>query len=306
MHPESPRSLRYRPPVATQTGSPALPSKGVWAIRATKTRRLWNDAFAIRVLAPTLATRVLTVVGVLGFPIWRRLTPRPLGLPITVGALRRFNVADRQEIELVRAVLAHRQYAIVEIPDDGVVVDLGANVGTATAFFRAHSSRARIIAVEPDPETCSRLRANVGSLPDVEVIEAAVTDQDGTVALRRTDSSWSASLNWGDHGEVEVRAVRLQTLLSELDIGEVDLLKVDVEGSEYRIVESFHDWSRMRCIVIEVHGPTEPVEDALRPTHDLRWVETEDERLLVGTRRKNGRSAPRQDHLGVTGPGVGP
>jgi hypothetical protein len=60
---------------------------------------------------------------------------------------------------------------------------------------------------------------------------------------------------WGssDAPQVEVRSLRLGTLLDEQGIERVDLLKVDVEGAELMALTSDDGLDRVRWVIGELH-----------------------------------------------------
>lgn len=110
------------------------------------------------------------------------------------------------------------------------VVDGGANAGLYTALAAACvGASGRVIAYEPQPHTCARLREMVARnrLPGVEVVEAALTGDDGRQKLvgdTLADSS--------DPAGVWVATRRLDDEARRLGLDFIDLLKLDVEGYE--------------------------------------------------------------------------
>jgi FkbM family methyltransferase len=105
-------------------------------------------------------------------------------------------------------------------------VDVGANVGYHAVF--AAQLGAHVVAVEPVPWTLELLRANVWRhSADVEVVDAAASDAPGTVRIAH-DAAHRSGAQIGTDG-IEVRTAQLDSLVPE---GEVDVLKIDVEGAE--------------------------------------------------------------------------
>ena len=105
-------------------------------------------------------------------------------------------------------------------------VDVGANVGFHAVF--GAQLGAHVVAVEPVPWTLELLRANVWRHgADVEVVAAAASDGLGPVRLQ-LESAHRSGAQIGSTG-IEVRAATLDALVPQ---GEVDVLKIDVEGAE--------------------------------------------------------------------------
>lgn len=134
-----------------------------------------------------------------------------------------------------------------------LVVDGGAHVGTFTAMAAGHA--AKVIAVEPGPSTARLLRTNLerNELANVEVIEAALWPEPGTVRLRQEGATSSASVIGSGGTDVEVAAVSIADVVEEH--GPIDLLKLDVEGSEFALVHETPDevLGQVEAIVGELH-----------------------------------------------------
>ena len=125
-----------------------------------------------------------------------------------------------------------------------LVFDVGAHVGNRTRAFAALGCR--VVAVEPQPGVAALLRTLAGHLPDVTVVEAAVSDRVGRVRLAVSDrtptvsttsDAWRearsheagfAGVEWND--TVDVEATTLDALIAAY--GEPAFVKLDVEGAE--------------------------------------------------------------------------
>ncbi|RUT04421.1 hypothetical protein DSM106972_046490 [Dulcicalothrix desertica PCC 7102] len=61
----------------------------------------------------------------------------------------------------------------------------------------------------------------------------------------------------------------LSSVINELEINTIDLLKIDVEGEEYKVLQGIipHDWNKIKQIVAEVHdidGRIDKIESLLK------------------------------------------
>lgn len=120
-----------------------------------------------------------------------------------------------------------------------LVVDVGANVGFFTRrFARWVGPAGRVLALEPEPHNAARLRARIareGLADIVETIQAAAAETEGTVLLDLNPDN-PADHRLGDSG-VPVGCVTLDALLGECRAYSVSLIKIDVQGSELRVIE---------------------------------------------------------------------
>jgi FkbM family methyltransferase len=152
---------------------------------------------------------------------------------------------------------------------DRIIVDLGANVGIFTLYAARCAAHAKIFAVEPFPSTFLRLVVIVcgHALEDrVTCLNAAAAGTNGLRTMsevpvpsqRRTLASTSsaASMNPG----TQVTGKTLEAILDENKLQQVDLLKVDIEGSEYEVFlsSSQNVLARVSRIAMEYHGDCAP------------------------------------------------
>ena len=138
----------------------------------------------------------------------------------------------------------------------GVMMDLGAHVGSAAVAMALDNPQARIVAVEPVPSNAALVRKSVqaNGLGDrIVVVEAAITDLDeepvtiwfgrtGTESLEHHAFIGSNSLMYDEGGggspqEVVVPGVSLPSLMELMGCGDVTYIKADAEGAEHRFFD---------------------------------------------------------------------
>jgi len=136
------------------------------------------------------------------------------------------------------------------------ILDCGANVGLASLYFKRLYPKARITAYEADPAIARVLAANLGrnGCEDVEVVPSAVWIEEGSVEFRceGADSGTVESFAAGVSGKrARVGSVRLKDILAQ---GPVDLLKLDIEGSEETVLKDCADGLQsVRSILLDLH-----------------------------------------------------
>jgi len=112
-------------------------------------------------------------------------------------------------------------------------VDVGANIGIYSIL--AAERGARVIAVEPDPDTAARLQSNADlNGYSIEVLECALAEH-----LSR--ESFTVGLDCLNHladpGPSGVRQVEVRTLDDIIGESRVRGVKIDVEGAELRVLQ---------------------------------------------------------------------
>jgi FkbM family methyltransferase len=140
-------------------------------------------------------------------------------------------------------------------------IDIGANIGfySIMAAQRVGSSGC-VVAVEADPDVAAILRQNIecNVVENVRIVTGAAYRECGVVKLgRAAASSWYSGLYYEKAAEwVAVPAFTLDTLLREMAVPRVDLVKMDVEGAEGAVLEGMARILREEhpTLLVELHG----------------------------------------------------
>jgi len=142
------------------------------------------------------------------------------------------------------------------------IIDLGANGGGFSLMLRrmGHDLK-KVVAVELNPRTFGRLSFNLYRNLDceLELHCGAINDIDGELELFLGDGSISDSIYGTGTGgrSTKVRLISLARLIeSGFGQDEVDICKMDVEGSEFAILgddRCLAALQRVRCLILEVH-----------------------------------------------------
>jgi len=115
--------------------------------------------------------------------------------------------------------------------DSPVIIDIGANIGVSINYFLSCYPKARILGYEADPAIFRCLKDNVPTdNPDVELVNCAVWDENTRLNFTQEGAD-GGRLNKGEG--IEVPAVDIRELLAGR---KVDLLKIDIEGAEQRVL----------------------------------------------------------------------
>ncbi|WP_311274728.1 FkbM family methyltransferase [Methylobacterium sp. WCS2018Hpa-22] len=125
-------------------------------------------------------------------------------------------------------------------------LDIGANIGAYALSVAAFAGpRARILAVEPQPDIFDRLTYNIAQNPfgTVKAVACAVADKAGELTLfvdpRNRGESSLKIVGTNEGAQIRVPAVTLLGLAQGEGITRIDAIKLDVEGAEDLILEPF-------------------------------------------------------------------
>lgn len=134
-----------------------------------------------------------------------------------------------------------------------VIVDAGANIGLASIYLACHYPKARIIAIEPNPDNLSLLKRNTAAEPRVTVVQACVTGlahQQVFIDTAGKGSHFQA--NTTGRG-LPVPGMSLTQLSEAYGLGQIDLLKMDIEGAEKDVFAHPDFLPKVGGIVAELH-----------------------------------------------------
>ena len=144
------------------------------------------------------------------------------------------------------------------MPSSGWVIDLGANCGLFSIW--AAINGAQVVAVEAQQgfaDEILRLAAHneVSTRVHVKTAIASGVAASGTgIGVLGDDQRWSTSSH---AARARPDDVSIPELMSEYQIPKIDLLKMDIEGGEFAVLEENEDLSwlnQVDTIVLEVHS----------------------------------------------------
>ena len=176
---------------------------------------------------------------------------------------------------------------------------VGEDVSFDLSIIRKYNCR--IVAVDPTPKAVNYVRRHVRT-DGFSLLEIAVSSYDGLARfyLPKNQDWVSGSLNQGGKTSsdfIEVSCLRLGSILRKANISRLDLLKLDIEGAEYDVLEEYisdKESPRAKQIALEFHHHfqnyhklhTLKLCDRLRKAgYALAWVSpTHREALFVARR----------------------
>jgi len=140
------------------------------------------------------------------------------------------------------------------LPEDALVIDVGANIGDFTMQAARACPRGRVIAIDPvrSHTQMVALQTLLNQFGNVTCIQAALGKCEGEIEIH-VDGGRSSAY-WGKGETDRVRLTTLPQLVREMGIDRITLLKMDCEGAEWDILPSAEDiFPRIDQICMEFH-----------------------------------------------------
>jgi FkbM family methyltransferase len=144
-----------------------------------------------------------------------------------------------------------------------VIIDCGGNIGLSTIFFKKYYPESTITTFEPSKDVFSVLKENIelNGLKNINLINSAVSDKKCKIILYKNERSPGSSTindinnfshNDDKYTQEEVESVQLSDYINQ----DIDLLKIDIEGSEgvvLKELDSKNKLEKIKDIVFEFH-----------------------------------------------------
>lgn len=194
---------------------------------------------------------------------------RPLQFTTCINPLV-FTVTDRM-YPLFKEIFMEDVYDIDKLltylPDNPVVIDIGANVGFFDILLLSKLKKAKIYAYEPHSTNVEALHKMIEQNPaihsNIDVFERAVVGTEKTwldffvenINNTHVVSSALPGFHEKNLQKISVRCITLPHIFEQNNLEYADILKVDCEGSEYDIFYNTNHkiFDKVKLISMEVH-----------------------------------------------------
>lgn len=176
--------------------------------------------------------------------------------------LKKFNksfnvyIADGSDLAILEEIFIKDEYKKDFKFNPHIIFDLGSNIGLSVIYFKLKYPDAKIYAFEPDPNIFERLKKNTQQFNDVFCFNLAVSGKSGKEKFYiYPNSSMSSSLlkRLDNESFIEITTKSLDDVMDEENVQKIDLIKFDIEGSEYEVFKAFRNIKEVRSLLGELH-----------------------------------------------------
>ncbi|MEX2007599.1 MAG: FkbM family methyltransferase [Candidatus Levyibacteriota bacterium] len=193
------------------------------------------------------------------------------------------------------------------------IIDLGGDPGIfSVLFWKSKAPDAQITVVEANPATTSVMRENLDRrrIKNVQIINAAVAgdaNESATLHLHTPRSGWhtqdyvdsTGTRVFPNEYTVSVPKIRLSDLIGEGE--EVDLLKIDIEGSEGDVIRELADSGKLKQvneIIMEFHH--DPVRNPRNSLIEILNVLGANELSVLGAHVTIGKGIRKKINISIS------
>lgn len=152
------------------------------------------------------------------------------------------------------------QYCRLDTGIQPVIVDIGANIGSFSIYAHRLNKHLNptIYAFEPHPDNAKLTEVNFrrNGLENYHIVKKAIAGIDGVASFDISGAYDSFKLNANSADTIGVETVKLSTFCMSNNIDNIHLLKMDIEGGEYDVIEHDLDFisEKVEVMFIEYHN----------------------------------------------------
>jgi FkbM family methyltransferase len=169
---------------------------------------------------------------------------------------------NTSDMEAFEQIFIQKEYSDLDnLSNVDLIIDCGANVGYASAYFLTRFPECKAICIEPDPTNFMVLEQNLAPYRDrVKSIRSGIWSHPTGLKILETPyrdgKAWSVQVRESTLDETpEMQAIDLGTLLQESGCDKISVLKMDIEGAEAVVFsKNYESWLPfVDNIAIELH-----------------------------------------------------
>jgi FkbM family methyltransferase len=137
------------------------------------------------------------------------------------------------------------------------IIDGGGNIGLTACFFATKFPQATIVTIEPDTENYNLLQLNCKSYANIHTLPCGIWKSDTHLKIENIDVGNNAFTvtETSETADGTIKAITVSSVMQQFNMPHIDVLKLDIEGSEKEVFEeNFEKWLPLtKVLIIELH-----------------------------------------------------
>jgi autotransporter strand-loop-strand O-heptosyltransferase len=164
-------------------------------------------------------------------------------------------ILGKKDFDFLKSEMVH--YNKYFEPKDGdVIVDMGACVGSYLLYAVGDVNFSKYYCIEPFPKNIKALKNNLllsKNYDKIELVECAIND-DIKDASFTEGSNWTGIVKEKGDNDIKVNVMKFIEFLDVYGIKHIDILKMDIEGSEHTILSKRDNLEIIKDRVVNFTG----------------------------------------------------
>lgn len=167
------------------------------------------------------------------------------------------------------------------------VIDLGANIGLSSLYMANKFPKAKIIGVEPDESNGKMFNINLNHYPNVDFILGAVRGDHEKLEINDYGKGATGYMAEPTKSQNGMSSITISDIMKKYQWDKIDILKMDIEGSEKSVFEkNYEDWlPKTKVLFVELHeqkapGCTDVIRNAIS-NYNFEWKSSGEYEVLI-------------------------
>lgn len=170
------------------------------------------------------------------------------------------------------------------------IIDAGSNIGLTSVFLSKYFPNSKCIAIEPDSSNFESVSFNLdaNNVTNAVKVKGGLWSKNTNLKIVndfRDQKDWSIRVEETQE-EGDLKAFSIQYLMLENQLDGIDILKIDIEGSEKEVFTGLAAdvsfLSKTKCIAIEIHDEFNCRADIYRILDNYKFQYFESGELTIG------------------------
>ena len=159
-------------------------------------------------------------------------------------------------------VLLEETYNITIPFSPEFIIDGGGNIGLTACYLATKYSAATIVSIEPDTDNYKMMERNCSQYANIKTLQCGIWKRDTHLKIENAlagNNSFTVT-ETDDASSESIEAVTIKHVMDTYNMPHIDILKLDIEGSEKEVFESnVETWlPKTRVLIIELHDRMKP------------------------------------------------
>lgn len=139
------------------------------------------------------------------------------------------------------------------------IVDAGAHIGLSAVYLAERYPEAVIVALEPEDANFELLCLNAKPYPNIRPIKAGLWSRKANLRIQNPGvETWSFRVEEDPAGQ-GIPALGVEDIMREFGVSRIDVLKMDIEGSEVQVFHHSKGWlGAVGSLIVELHDRFQP------------------------------------------------
>lgn len=142
------------------------------------------------------------------------------------------------------------------------IVDGGGNIGLTACYLATKYPSATIVSVEPNSDNYSIMQQNCNQYANIKTLQCGIWKRTTKLKIKdeNTGNNAFTVIETEEASADSIEAVTIQHIMNKYEMPHIDILKLDIEGSEKEVFESdVESWlPQTRLLIIELHDRMKP------------------------------------------------